>query len=256
MIPYLLFEKIDLGPISIQVWGLFVVLAFCFALFIAYHEAKRLKISSRHIFNLGAYSLLGALVGARLFYVAVHWNFYYRNFLDIFKIWQGGLILYGGAIFAFLIDLMYIRKHKLNFWQIADLAAPAVAFGLFVGRIGCFAIHDHLGKVMDRPWPWGINYFGEIRHETALYSALNGLLMFLGMWMIRKRIKKEGVLFLIFLVWYSVARFIIDAFRDFDIRVWGLTGSQYISIILFLVAAYLLLFRFKRKPKIHTSDKL
>jgi phosphatidylglycerol:prolipoprotein diacylglycerol transferase len=249
MIPYKIFETIPLGPFKIQVWGLMVALAFLSAFFLAIAEAKRKKINRDHVINLTFYLLLGGILGGRLSFVLVHLDFYLKNFWEIFKIWQGGMIFYGGALLAFLFGFLYIKKHRLNFWQIADLTAPSLALGLFVGRIGCFLIHDHLGKTMKHPMFFGIDYFGEVRHEPALYELVFGLLMFLVLWFIRKRIKKEGLLFLIFLFSYSVVRFFIDYFREFDERLLGLTGSQYVSLVLFFLALWFLLFKFRTVHK-------
>lgn len=240
MIPYRVLETISLGPLKIQMWGLMVALAFIFALFLGLSEAKKKKISQDHVLNLAFYLLLGGILGGRLSFVLVHLDFYLKNFWEIFEIWQGGMIFYGGALLAFLFGFLYIKKHRLNFWQMADLTALSLALGLFVGRIGCFLIHDHLGKIMRYPAFFGINYLGEVRHEPALYELVFGLFIFVILWFIRKRIKKEGLLFIILLLSYSVVRFIIDYFRELDARILGLTGSQYVSIILFFVALWFL----------------
>lgn len=250
MIPYKIFETISLGPIKIQVWGFMVALAFLFALFLGLVEAQRKKIKQNHILNLTFYLLLGGILGGRLSFVIVHLDFYSKNFWEIFKIWEGGMIFYGGALLAFFFGFLYVRKHRLSFWQIADLVAPSLALGIFIGRIGCFLIHDHLGKIMKHPLFFGINYFGEIRHEPALYELASALLIFLVLWLIRKKIKKEGLLFIIFLLSYSGARFFIDYFRELDLRFFWLTGSQYLSSILFFIGLWFLRKKFEYHPKI------
>jgi len=247
MIPYKVFETISLGPIKIQVWGLMVALAFLFALFLGNDRSKKEKIKQDHILNLAFYLLLGGILGGRLSFVLVHFDFYLKNFWEIFKIWKGGMIFYGGGILAFLFGLLYIKKHHLKFWQIADLVTPSLAFGIFFGRIGCFLIHDHLGKIMKHLMFFGINYFGETRHEPALYESVFGLLTFFVLWAIRKKTKKEGMLFIIFLLSYSVVRFFIDYFRELDSRLLGLTGSQYVSLVLLFIAIYFL-WRSKSSP--------
>lgn len=234
MIPYKPIETINLGFLSLKVWGFMVALGFLAGFLLAIFEAKRKNIKSDHIFNLGFYSLFGGIVGSRLLYVIFDWKYYSVNFWESFKIWQGGMVFHGGFFLAFLLDYIYIKRKKLNFWQIADLIVPCLALGIFIGRIGCFLIHDHLGITMKNPHFWAINYFNQPRHEIGMYLSLNGLLMFLFFWFIRKRIKKVGLLFCLFLLWYSLVRFFVDYLRDFEIRYLGLMPVQYISIIVFL----------------------
>ena len=108
--------------------------------------------------------------------------------------------------------------------------------GIFIGRIGCSLINDHQGAVTNLPW--AILWPDQIlRHPVAEYLALNGLIMFLVLWFLRNKIKKPGYLFIIFLVWHSISRFLLDFTRvtdtslaDFQYR--GLFVSQWISLFI------------------------
>jgi len=250
MIPYFQFDTIQIGSFSIFVWGLFQALAFLVAWLVGRHLAKEKGINPDHILNLVIICLISAFVGARLFYVIENWG-EYDSFWNVFRVWQGGMVFYGGFIFAFIAGLWYVLWRKLDFWKMADIVAICLAIGLFVGRIGCFMIHDHLGIVMGRVWPWGIVMEdGVIRHETSLYASLSALVIFLILWFLRKRIKIDGVLFGVFLMWYSLIRFfIIDMFRDFVIRYWNLTISQWISIPLFIVGLVIIIIKFRNNNK-------
>lgn len=237
-------ETFQLGPVTIYVWGLMVSVGIIAGFIIALIEGKRKSVNLDHITSLALYMLIGAIVGSRLFYVVVHIKDF-ENFLDVFKIWQGGLIFYGGFIGAIIPAWIYVRKYKLNFWQIADIFALALALGIFIGRIGCVLIQDHMGVVTN--FFMAQNYMGEMRHNTAIYSSLNGLFMFIILWFLKKRIKVDGILFLIFTLEYAVSRYFIDQLRAFDLRWYGLTGSQWICIVMFLVAAYFLWWKLRRK---------
>lgn len=257
MLQYIPFETIKLGPIPIQVWGLFVVLGFGAGILFSYFRAKKIyseSVSSgvekrsreitEHIFNLGFWALLGGIVGSRVMFIFYDFKYFLENPLNIFKVWHGGMAIYGGVLLAMLFCYLYIRKHKLNFWQLSDLLAPGLALGLVVGRIGCFLIHDHIGYVMKILRFWGINYFGEIRHEIALYLILSNFLLFLALLILQKFIKKQGQLFLVFLLWYSIARLLIDSLRDFEVRYYNLMISQWIAIVVIIVA---IIYLFKRQ---------
>ncbi|MDD3887898.1 MAG: prolipoprotein diacylglyceryl transferase [Patescibacteria group bacterium] len=247
MIPYFVLEYINLGPVKIFVWGLFQALAFLLAWFVANHLAKERKIDTDHILNLVLLSLVGGFIGGRIFYVIQYFS-EFKNFWDIFKVWEGGMVFYGGLFLAFVFDLIYILEKKINFWKIVDIMSLAMAFGLFIGRIGCFLIHDHLGVVMERAWFFGINMGnGVIRHETAMYELLLCLLFFIIFWLLRKRIKTDGIIFASFLIWYSFFRFlIIDMFRSFDVRYYNLTISQWLSILIGIMGL-IILYKLKTK---------
>jgi len=249
MIPYQPITEIPLGPLTIQAWGLMVALGFIMALLVGVYEFKRRKIKIDHIYNLLLYAILLGLLGGRLLYVLVHWSYYGQNLVEALKIWEGGAIFYGGFIMAALAIYFYIRKHKLSFWSVADALILPMCAGIFFGRIGCYLIGDHMGKITD--FFTGVTYYGEIRHNTAMYSSLVGLVAFLVFWFLRNKIKTPGVIFTLFLLWYSSTRFFIDHLRDFDIRVYGFTGSQYLSLVIFAVGVWLLWRRLKsRKDKI------
>ncbi len=245
MIPYHPITEIPLGPVSIKTWGLMVALGFLAALLVGIAETKRHQIKPDHMYNIMLLGIIFGLLGGRLLYVAVHWSHYGQNLIDIFKLWEGGAIFYGGFALAAAVIYYYIRKHKLSFWRIADITALSLGIGIFVGRIGCYLIGDHMGKVTE--FITGVTYFGEIRHNTAMYSSLVGLIFFLVIWPLRKKIKTSGVIFAVFLIWYSFTRFFIDHLRDFDIRVYGLTGSQYLSVALLIFGIALLIYRLKNK---------
>ncbi|MFA6296813.1 MAG: prolipoprotein diacylglyceryl transferase [Patescibacteria group bacterium] len=242
MIPYFTLEYINLGPVKIFVWGLFQAFAFLLAWYFANRLAKEKKINTDHILNLVLLSLIGGFVGGRIFYLIQYHN-EFKNFWDIFKVWEGGMVFYGGLILAFILDLIYIFKQKLNFWKVVDVISLAMSFGLFVGRIGCFLIHDHLGIVMKNVRFFGINMGnGVVRHETAMYESLLCLLFFVIFWLLRKKIKTDGVIFASFLIWYSFFRFlIIDMFRNFDVRYFNLTISQWISILVAVIGLIILI---------------
>ncbi|MBU1178642.1 prolipoprotein diacylglyceryl transferase [Patescibacteria group bacterium] len=247
MIPYHPITEIPLGPVSIKTWGLMVALGFLAALLVGIAETKRHQIKSDHMYNIMLLGIIFGMLGGRLLYVIIHWSHYSQNLIGIFKLWEGGAIFYGGFFLAAAAIVFYFRKHKLPTWRMADISALAIAAGIFVGRIGCYLIGDHMGKVTD--FVTGVTYYGEIRHNTAMYSSLVGLIFFLVIWPLRKKIKTSGVIISLFLIWYSFTRFFIDQLRDFDWRVYGLTGSQYLSVVILLFGIYLLAQRLYRNKK-------
>jgi len=242
--PYFSYTQIHLGPFTLYTWGLFLGLAFFFAGWLILKESKRQGIEQKKIFWLIIFVILGGILGSRLAYIFQFPCYYFSHLSEIFNFSAGGLMFYGGLFGALLFGWLYVKKSKLNFWQIADILAPAIALGIFIGRIGCSLINDHQGALTDLPW--GILWpDGVLRHPVAGYLALNGLIIFFGLWFLKNKLKKPGQLFIIFLLWYSASRFLLDFTRVADTSLadphfLGLFISQWLSLIVFGTGVFLL----------------
>ncbi len=238
--PYFSYTHIQLGSLTIYSWGFFIGLAFviCYGLFL--REARRNEIEQKIIFWLFFYVFIGIILGSRLGYVLQLPDYYLSHFLEIFKFNAGGLTFHGGLIGALIAGWLYFRNQKkqlkISFLQIGDMFAPITALGIFIGRLGCSLINDHQGAITNLPWaiiwPDGI-----LRHPVAEYLALNGLIMFLVLWFLRKKVQKPGIIFVIFLIWHSLSRFLLDFTRVTDTyladpQYFGLFTSQWISLLI------------------------
>lgn len=248
MIPYNPFLSFFVGPIEIQVWGLFVAAGIVLGLWLARKEAKRRGIEVSLIENLTIVSVIGTFIGARVFYVIYFWQGEFAgNPLDALALWKGGLVSFGGFLGGPLAAWLYLRYKNISFTRLADVAAPAIILGYMVGRMGCFAIHDHIGKLMNYPWPWGIQFTDGVRHEAALYSIIASAAIFIVLWLSRRKLEKvPGAPFSLLVILYTSTRFVIDFFRADDLfpvadpRIAGLTYSQYVAAALFLISIYVL----------------
>lgn len=266
MLPYFVLQTINIGPLTLNTWGVFAGLAFAAALFIALKEARRPEgkrsascgvnknISEDQILDLAILILVGGVAGARSLFVAENWSYYSENLSKIFSLNEGGLMFYGGAIGSALAVFLYIKfinrrmvllgQEKISLARVVDTLAPSFAIGEFIGRIGCSITDLHIGFIT--ALPWGQKYIdGSIRHPTAIYMSLNGLAMFIVFWFLRIKIKTEGALFLFFVLWYSGTRFFLDFLRCSDLEecdphYFGFTPSQYISVLIFLSALIIL----------------
>ncbi|MDP2277165.1 MAG: prolipoprotein diacylglyceryl transferase, partial [Nitrospirota bacterium] len=115
---------IKIGPLTIHTYGVLIAAGFLLGLALAVRQAKKQGISSDKIVDLGFYMLIAALIGSRLFFVFVEAPHFLRSPLDILKIWEGGLVFYGGVIFAIPVAIWYAKKKGLDIWSIADIFAP------------------------------------------------------------------------------------------------------------------------------------
>ena len=135
MYPILL--KID--GFTLHTYGVLLAAGFLLAVFVALREARRIGLDTNRVMDLFFYALIAALIGSRVFYVLISWEEFRDHPVEMIFFWRGGLVFYGGLLFSFAIGLWYVRKHRMNFHQIADLVAPSIAIGQAMGRLGCFA---------------------------------------------------------------------------------------------------------------------
>jgi phosphatidylglycerol:prolipoprotein diacylglycerol transferase len=127
-----------IGSFALHTYGVFVAMAFLAAMGLALREARRVGEDADKILDLCFYMIIAAIVGSRILYVVIDWPTYLQDPVEIIRIWHGGLVFYGGFIAALITALWYMKKKGLSPWKTADILAPSVAFGQFVGRIGCF----------------------------------------------------------------------------------------------------------------------
>ncbi len=242
MIPWFQWNSINVGFLKLNVWGIFVSLGFLAGIVVAYFELKKKKLEAARVYDLAFWIILSALIGGRLIYIAEHLNVYFAAPLEILKLWHGGMSVYGGFLGAILASVLYFKKHKLDFWQYADAVIFGLPLGLFIGRLGCFFIHDHPGIKTD--FFLGVNYPDSVRHDLGLYDSFLGLAIFIIFLFLRRRQWFSGFYVTLFAVCYGAARFFLDFLRAEDLvgadpRYLGLTLAQYFSIILFAGGIYL-----------------
>ena len=262
--------RIELGPLAVSPHGIGIAVGFLLGAQLMVRRAKRFGGPDEgDIWNCLFYALIGSMVGARVGYVLGHLSQVTDggdDILGIFKVWEGGISLIGGITGAVLFALPYMIRKRMGFWRTMDLAAPGLALGIVIGRVGDLVIGDHLGKPTDLPLGWrclgeiggtapveGLQYrllleqgeppslgcFDLTLHQTALYDfgstlLLLGLLLYLG-----RKVRNPGFMIVVFTIWYSAMRVITDFLRV-DRRYFGLTGSQLMTLAVGVACLYLL----------------
>jgi phosphatidylglycerol---prolipoprotein diacylglyceryl transferase len=266
----------DIGPLSISPHGIGIAVGFLIgAQFMVRRARKYGGPPEDEIWNTLFFCLLGSIVGARVAYVLGHFSEVTDGgdgFLGVFKVWEGGISLLGGITGAVLAATPYVRRHKLGWWLMADLAAPSLALGIAIGRIGDLIIGDHIGKptsfflgwrclgsagsppqpaeaytraaAAGNPPPLGC--YDITLHQTAIYDFISSWVLFAVLLWFGRRARNRGLLTLIFVVWYGAMRVITDFLRV-DKRYFGLTGSQITALLAGLVCLYLIA-RFRGAP--------
>ena len=239
-----------LGPFTLHTYGVFVAMAFLAAIGLSLKEARNVDEDPNKVLDLCFYMLIAGLIGSRILYVAVNWETFLRDPVEIIRVWHGGLVFYGGFLGACLAAVWYIKKEGLSAWKTADILAPSIALGQFIGRIGCFFAGCCYGKPCDLPWAvtfTDINSLaprGVALHPTQLYSSLNGLVIFLLLLLLRRYKSFQGQLFWAYVFLYAVSRSVIEIFRGDErgmIIEGVLSTSQFIGIIMAGLAVVMLL---------------
>ncbi|MBU5485129.1 prolipoprotein diacylglyceryl transferase [Clostridium sp. MSJ-11] len=226
-------ELFRIGHFSIYLFGVAVALGIIVGMFIMSIESKRKGLDSDKIFDLALYTILASIIGARIYYVvAFDLSYYIQNPSEIFLISSGGMSIQGGLIGGTLFALWYTKKKNISFFEAADVAAPAIAIGQAIGRIGC----DVFGIPMKNVYPWGINVAGQILHPAQMYEMYLNLILFIFLWSRRGKIRYNGELFIKYIIGFSINRALVEIFRTNPLVVGPLSIAHVTSIIIIILA--------------------
>jgi phosphatidylglycerol:prolipoprotein diacylglycerol transferase len=256
-----MFPKIvDLGPITIHTYGLLLAAAFICGIWISSRIAAKNGVEPDCVWNMGLIIIFSALVGAKIILFFSDIRYYSDNPREIFSLstLRSSGVYYGGLFLALASAIWYLKKKKLSFWTMADIAAPGIALGQTIGRLGCLSAGCCYGKPTNLPW--GISFTSQYAYEnvgvpigiplhpTQIYEAIGTLLLFLFLLWSHAQKPVRGRLILQYILGFALIRFLVEFFRG-DERAFVLYGllstSQLIAIVALLgsAAAYYMLAR-------------
>jgi phosphatidylglycerol:prolipoprotein diacylglycerol transferase len=177
-------DLFSIGPLTIHSYGLFVAIGFTVGILVTVRIGKAEGIKSQVVMDMGLVVILWAIIGSRLAYVLMNFSFYRTNPLNVFKVWEGGLVFSGGLIAVAVAMSWYLKRHHLSFWTMGDLWAPGIAIGQSIGRLGCFMAGCCYGKPTNLKWGVVFTHPSSLAppnmslHPTQLYASLSGLTIF------------------------------------------------------------------------------
>ena len=253
----------NFDPVAIQIFSIEIrwySLAYIIGILLGWILSKRFFIANVELKekfdDFLTFVILGIIIGGRLGYVILYNpNYYLDNLIDIFKIWEGGMSFHGGLIGVVLASIYFAKKNNQNFFIYLDVISIVAPIGIFFGRIANFINSELYGTETNLPWAVKFIKIDNLyRHPTQLYEAIfEGLILFLILIYLRNKglMKITGLMSGIFLICYSIFRFIIEFLRVPDEQIgyllFNLTMGQIISCIFFLIGIYLTIVRYENK---------
>ncbi|NES23500.1 MAG: prolipoprotein diacylglyceryl transferase [Symploca sp. SIO3E6] len=235
----------ELGPIAIRWYGLLIASAVLIGVSLSMHLAKRRNLNPEIIGDLAIWLIIGAIPGARLYYVLFQWQQYAQRPEDIIAIWKGGIAIHGAILGGILTASIFARLNKVSVWLLADLVAPSLILGQAIGRWGNFFNSEAFGRPTNLPWklyiapanrpPNLINF--DYFHPTFLYESVWNLLVFgllINLFfrdLNRKIHLKVGTLALVYMIAYSTGRVWIEGFRTDSLMLGPLRIAQVVSLV-------------------------
>jgi phosphatidylglycerol:prolipoprotein diacylglycerol transferase len=245
---------VAIGPVQIHWYGLTYLVAF--ALFVllanarvAQHWNARAGWTRRDVEDLLFWGVLGVVLGGRLGYALFYKPEYYlANPLEILAVWKGGMAFHGGMLGVIVALALYARSRNRPWLEVTDLIAPCVPTGLASGRIGNFINGELWGRATDPSLPWAMVFPQSgtdiSRHPSQLYQfALEGLLLFVLLWVYARRPRATGQVSGAFLGGYGLFRFVAEYFREPDaflgLQALGLSRGQWLCVPMIVGGALL-----------------
>ena len=243
---------LSFGPIHLYAYGAFVALGVFSAVLFLRKKAGSVFISSDTMTDLAITTVVSGFAGARLFYVVQFWNYFKTSPIDIFKLWEGGIVLYGGLIGGVLGFSLFIKFKKLPFLALLDLFVIGTALAQAFGRIGCFFNGCCFGKPTNVPWAVKFPFLDHAVHPTQFYESFFCFALALFLFRLWLKKTRSGLVAAAYFILYPTGRFLLEFFRGDNSTVfWNLTLPQWVSLGIMFVTLFLYVYGRKR---IHSSS--
>jgi prolipoprotein diacylglyceryl transferase len=258
------FNTIEIGPLTFRLYGLMIALGVLAAVEIARRRWEAVGGSGDDIADLAKWGVPAGLIGARLYHVITDWKSFRGRWIDVFKIWQGGLGIPGGLILGVGVGLWYARRRGWDVARLADCVIPGIPVAQAIGRLGNWFNQEVYGKPSTLPWALEIDaqYRPDFPnnstfHPTFLYEGLFNLaLAYVLIRIDRKKILKPGQLLPLWIAGYGFGRFLVESLRsDFASQILGVRVNHWVAGIAVVVGTvWFIVIGRRPDPSDHGSD--
>lgn len=267
-------ELFKIGPFTVYSYGLMLGISFIVASYILTKEFERKKLNPNLATEITLLAIIFGIIGSKMFSLFENWNEFLQDPVGM-AFSPGGLTFYGGLILAIIAIWIYVRRKKIPFSVIADAASPSLILAYGIGRIGCHLAGDGDYGIPTN-LPWGTNYSnGTVPpsvmfrgsdiakhfpngivpdntplHPTPIYEFIAAVIIFYILWQLRKKDWSDGKLFMAYLIFAGVERFLVETIRLNPKLLFGLTEAQLISVVMIIIGTAGFIYLTKRnKPK-------
>lgn len=241
---------ITLFGFEIRWYSVLILTGAILAILLLIKEGKRFNIPKDFLFNMAFWVIIFGIIGARLYYCIFNFNLYKDNLIDILKIWEGGLAIHGGIIAGFITLLIYTKKYSVNTLKITDMTVVPLLLAQAIGRWGNFfnseahgaaTTYYHLKELhIPEKIIEGMKIGNVYYHPTFFYESIYCLIGFIILLFVRRyRYLKRGQLTALYLMYYSVGRFFIEALRTDSLMLGAFKVAQLVSVALFIIGLFM-----------------
>lgn len=251
---------LDLGFIEIRWYSVLMLVAFIIGYLLVSNRCKKEGISSVFITDLCFYLIIFCILGARIYYCLFNLDYYSKNILDIFKIWEGGLAIHGGIIAGLICLIFFTKKNKINIYKMMDILVIGLIIGQIIGRWGNFMNSEAYGPITS------LNFLESLHlpkfiidgmfidrnyhHPTFLYESLWNLIGLIIMLIVKNRkFNRVGFLTSIYLIWYGIGRCLIESLRTDSLMLFNLKIAQLVSILFIIIGIVVFIYSKKKGEK-------
>ncbi len=256
---------VHLGPFALRWYSVMIMAGVYAGTTTAAFLASRRGLDPEHVYGAAVWVILGGIIGARLTHVVDRWDLYRDHPLRILAVYEGGIAIWGGMIAGGLVVWAYTRWHSIAFWPFADVVTHAAILGQGIGRFGCIVNGDVAGRPTGGDWgfvyvnPGALlpraSYFNVPTHPYPLYELVCDFAIFGLLFIVARRVRVDGVVFLACTALYSFVRLTLTFVREEEAWWLGLQQAQWMSIGMICVAVGLVIRRFGSGPVAQISGQ-
>lgn len=228
----------SIGPFMLRWYSLILIIAMAIGIWLTAHEAGRKGFKKEQIYDISIWIVLAGVLGARLFHVLDHWpDEFAANPVRALYIWEGGLAIWGGVAGGLLAAGLLAWKNRWNFARLLDAGAPGLVLAQAIGRIACVITGDAMGKPTTGPFGFAytsphalVPQLGVYYTPMPVYELIVNLGIFTLLWQLRKKRIPDGLMFLNYIILYSVERFFLAFTSSYQTFALGMTQSQLVAL--------------------------
>lgn len=239
----------SIGPVQIYYYGITMAIALLIGVLTARYITGKFypELNTEVIYDIAPHIIIGAILGARIYYCLLSFDYYSKHLIEIPELWHGGISIHGAIIGGLIFGILYAKRHKLPVLKLCDIFSYGLVLGQAIGRWGNFFNSEAFGRptenflklyipIYKRPLEYmQYNYF----HPTFLYECILDICIFLILFFVIRKITKntDGIVFFSYLIMYSIVRILIEQIRiDSVLNIFGIPIAQIVSALIIIIS--------------------